>query len=117
MLRLCSALILGLFLLAACTPAGSQTAETATSITGSVSTASIGTAGPVILTSLPPDYTPPPTPVPPTPTFIPTLPGGLGPTELKYRILAQFPDFFFCAPTTIRLPGRMRWILLANAFP
>jgi hypothetical protein len=24
--------------------------------------------------------------------------GGLGPTELKYRLLAQFPDLFFCDP-------------------
>ena len=26
------------------------------------------------------------------------LPGGIGPTELKYRLLAQFPDLFFCDP-------------------
>jgi hypothetical protein len=63
-----------------------------------VSTAVAGTAEPFLLTELPPNYTPPPTTVPPTPTPIPTLPGGLGPTELKYRLLAEFPDFFFCDP-------------------
>jgi hypothetical protein len=26
------------------------------------------------------------------------MPGGLGPTELKYRVLEQFPDLFFCDP-------------------
>jgi len=26
------------------------------------------------------------------------LSGGLGPSELKYRILDQYPDFFFCDP-------------------
>jgi len=63
-----------------------------------VGTASVSTVEPIIITELPPDYTPPPTSVPPTQTPIPTLPGGLGPTELKYRVLDQFPDFFFCDP-------------------
>ncbi len=37
------------------------------------------------------------TPVPATP--IPTLPSSkLSPTELKYKVLDQFPDFFFCDP-------------------
>jgi hypothetical protein len=36
------------------------------------------------------------TPEPPTP--IPTLAGGLLTTELKYRVLEEFPDFFFCDP-------------------
>jgi hypothetical protein len=31
-------------------------------------------------------------------TPIPTLPTGLSPTELKYRVLAQFPNLFFCDP-------------------
>ncbi len=38
-----------------------------------------------------------PTPVPPT--AIPTLQSAtLSPTELKYKILDKFPDFFFCDP-------------------
>jgi hypothetical protein len=39
----------------------------------------------------------PPSPEPPTP--LPTLASaGLSPTEMKYRILDQYPDFFFCDP-------------------
>src|SRR5512147_886312 len=77
--------------LAACTPAGSGI-----SVTGVVSTAEIGT---VIPATVPPaDYTPPPFPTPVPPTPIPPLPGGLSATELKYRLLDQYPDFFFCDP-------------------
>ena len=49
-------------------------------------------------TSLPPGTVfPSMTPEPPTP--IPTLSSStLSPTELKYRVLAEFPDFFFCDP-------------------
>jgi hypothetical protein len=89
-------------LLASCTPAGAGHNPSVVTIpaagTVSVGTASVGTALPVIITPLPPDYTPPPTSVPPALTPIPALPGGLGPTELKYRLLAQFPDLFFCDP-------------------
>lgn len=68
--------------------------------TASVSTAIIGVAGTAVMATLPPpDYTPPPPPVPPSPTAIPTLSAGsLSPAELKYSILQQFPDFFFCDP-------------------
>lgn len=31
-------------------------------------------------------------------TSIPTLASALSPTELKYRVLDEFPDFFFCDP-------------------
>lgn len=37
-----------------------------------------------------------PTLVPSTP--IPTPASGTSPTELKYRVLEEFPDFFFCDP-------------------
>jgi hypothetical protein len=84
-------------LLAACAPAGPGHSPSVVTIPAA-GTVSVGTALPVIITSLPPDYTPPPTPVPPALTPIPALPGGLGPTELKYRLLAQFPDLFFCDP-------------------
>ncbi len=36
------------------------------------------------------------TPLPPT--LIPPLPSGSSPTNLKYRLLARYPDFFFCDP-------------------
>jgi hypothetical protein len=59
-------------------------------------TASVGTVEPE--TPVPPDQITPVTVVVPSSTPIPPLPGGLGPSELKYRILAEFPDFFFCDP-------------------
>jgi hypothetical protein len=65
-------------------------------MTGSVSTAELMT---VVPETLPPaDYTPPPYPTPEPPTAIPPLPGGLSPTELKYTLLEQYLDFFFCDP-------------------
>lgn len=57
-----------------------------------------GTLEPVIVTLLPPDFTSFPTEIPVTLTSIPPLAGGTGPTELKYRLLAQFPALFFCDP-------------------
>ena len=96
-------IVIGLaVLLNACGPVPSDTTVPSVTepitITGSVSTASVSTVEPVFITDLPPDFTPPPTPVPLTRTPIPTLPGGLGPTELKYRVLDQVPDLFFCDP-------------------
>ena len=42
--------------------------------------------------------TPPPFATPEPATPIPTLAGGLPAAELKYRLLEEFPDFFFCDP-------------------
>ena len=63
---------------------------------------------PVVITAeastvLPATLGPPPTEGPSRPpvlaTPIPTLPSSsLSPTELKYRVLDRFPDFFFCDP-------------------
>jgi len=61
--------------------------------TVSAGTAVVSTSVPSYSTSQPPDFTPPPTPTP-----IPTLPGNPGLTELKYRLLGEFPDFFYCDP-------------------
>lgn len=85
--------ILAVFL-AACAPiipeSGSGVA-TPIIITAEVSTVVAATVG------TPPTEGPFPTPAPPTP--IPTLPSStLSPTELKYKVLDQFPDFFFCDP-------------------
>jgi hypothetical protein len=66
--------------------------------TVSVGTASVTTVEPVIITAIAPEQGTSVTYTAPTPTPIPPLPGGLRPTELKYRVLAQFPDFFFCDP-------------------
>src|SRR6266498_1502850 len=85
--------ILAVFL-AACAPiipeSGSGVA-TPIVMTAEVSTVVAATVG------TPPTEGPFPTPAPPTP--IPTLPSStLSPTELKYKVLDQFPDFFFCDP-------------------
>jgi len=92
--------------LAACAPyAPSPTTLVAvtplvsTAISGSGSgTVLMGTLEPVIVTLPPPNFTPPSTEPPATLSPIPPLAGGIGPTELKYRLLAQFPDLFFCDP-------------------
>lgn len=87
-------------LLTACVPAGPDTTPSGftTPIAGTASarTVSPATVLPVLITPLPPDTTLPPGSLLPTPTFIPTLRGGMGPSELKYQVLAQFPDLFFC---------------------
>jgi Hint domain-containing protein len=67
------------------------TLSTPIEITAQMSTVIAETVGP------PPTAGPSPTPVPATP--IPTIPSSsLSPTELKYRMLEEFPDFFFCDP-------------------
>ena len=78
-------------------PIGTQLpSPTSTESTG------VGAVTAVVITVLPepigtplPFFTPPPAP---TPTSIPPLPSGLSPTELKYRVLDHYPDFFFCDP-------------------
>jgi hypothetical protein len=80
--------------LAACRPilSGSGSDEsTPVEITGVVSTVVASTVG------VPGTEVPFPSPEPLT--FIPTLSSApLSPTELKYKVLDQFPDFFFCDP-------------------
>jgi hypothetical protein len=91
-------------LLPACSPAaaGASTASPTAGVSPVIitifaNTAVVSTALPAITTP-PPGATPPTAPIPAGPTPIPTLAGGLGPSELKYRLLAQFPDLFFCDP-------------------
>jgi len=47
---------------------------------------------------LPDDTTPQPFPTAEPATPIPTLPSGASPTELKYKVLDEFPNIFFCDP-------------------
>src|SRR5215208_4582022 len=57
-----------------------------------------------------------PTLAPPTP--IPTLPSGsLSPTELKYKILEQSPDFFFCDPDFYPIARAEETDLVIQRFP
>ena len=91
MKKLLAFTIIVLFL-AACAPSAPAAGiPTPIVITAEMSTVVAETPGP------PPTEGPSPTPVPAT--LIPTLPASsLSPTELKYRVLDQFPDFFFCDP-------------------
>jgi hypothetical protein len=93
-------ILIGLmFVTTACasSPAGSATAITPIVVTTVVSTVSVSSTS-IPIASLPPGSVPPATRAPSAPTSIPTIPGGLSPAELKYRLLAQFPSFFFCDP-------------------
>ena len=71
------------WLLASCVPAG-PIVSTAVAATGFPLTAVVGGgSSPAARTARPA-------------TPIPTLAAALGPTELKYRLLDEYPDFFFC---------------------
>jgi len=79
-------------------------------ITAQVSTVVASTVGP------PGTEVPFPTPEPPT--LIPTLPSSsLSPTELKYKILDQFPEFFFCDPDFYPIARDDEMSLALERFP
>lgn len=97
-------------LLAACAPVipGSGI-STPIELTAEMSTVIAETPGP------PPTEGPSLTPVPTTP--IPTLPSSsLSPTELKYRVLDQFPDFFFCDPDFYPIAREDEMVLAQQRF-
>ncbi len=102
-------------------PLPSQAAATespvagATAITAVVGTAVAGTA--VVVGTSPPGSTlpPPPTLLPATP--IPTLPASPGPTALKYRLLEQYPDFFYCDPDYYPVARANETDLAVQRFP
>lgn len=56
-----------------------------------------------------------PTSLPPTP--LPTLAGTLSITELKYRVLDEFPDFFFCDPDFYPVAREDELVLAKQRFP
>ncbi len=58
-----------------------------------------------------------PTVLPPTLTPIPTLPGGLTPTRLKYRLLEEYPDLFFCDPDIYPVAREEEIDLAIQRFP
>ncbi len=58
-----------------------------------------------------------PVPTSEPPTAIPTLAGGLSITELKYMVLDQFPDFFFCDPDLYPVARMDETDLALQAFP
>lgn len=98
-------------LLAACAPNMPESGvSTPIEITAEMSTVIAETPGP------PPTEGPSPTPIPAT--LIPTLPSSsLSPTELKYRVLGQFPDFFFCDPDFYPIAREDEMVLAQQRFP
>ena len=104
--------VLAVFLVA-CAPVipGSGGGEsTPIVMTAEVGTVIAETPGPA------PTEGPSPTPVPAT--LIPTLPSStLTPTELKYRVLEQFPDFFFCDPDFYPIAREDEMALARQRFP
>jgi hypothetical protein len=97
--------------LAACAPVtqGSGVA-TPVEITAEVSTA--------IAEPVDPNSTAAPFPTPEPPTAIPTLPAAsLSPTELKYKVLEKFPDFFFCDPDFYPVAREDEMVLALQRFP
>ena len=107
----CFTILLTLFL-AACVPIipASGNESTPIVITAVMSTVIAETPGP------PPTEGPSPTPVPATP--IPSLPASsFSPTELKYKVLEQFPDFFFCDPDFYPVAREDEMSLALQRFP
>jgi hypothetical protein len=84
-------------LLASCVPAA-PSGGTGAAPTPVVITAVARSSTSVPLTEISGGTAPAPGPSAEPPTPIPTLAGGLSPTVLKYRLLDQFPDFFYCDP-------------------
>jgi hypothetical protein len=93
-------------LLAACSlaaPGANATIPNPTAVVVTVNTVQVitvvaSTAVPGGVATLPAGGTPLPLPTSPFPTPIPTLPGGESPTELKYLLLRQYPNLFYCDP-------------------
>jgi hypothetical protein len=96
--------------LVACAPTmPDEGVTTPIEITAEMSTVVAETPGPPLTEG------PSPTPVPAT--LIPTLPAsGFSPTELKYRVLDQFPDFFFCDPDFYPIAREDEMVLAQQRF-
>jgi len=96
--------------LSACVPVNSGSGiSTPVEMTAEVSTViaePVGTPG-----------TQAPIPTPEPPTAIPTLPSALSPTELKYHVLDEFPDFFFCDPDYYPIAREDELVLARQRFP
>jgi hypothetical protein len=58
----------------------------------------VGTALPAVITGLPGQATPLPLPSSTPATPLATLPSGSTPSDLKYKLLEQFPNLFYCDP-------------------
>ncbi|HLO33266.1 MAG TPA: Hint domain-containing protein [Anaerolineales bacterium] len=91
-------------------PQGGSGVSTPVIITAQVSTVVASTVGPPVTQG--------PFPTPEPPTAIPPLPSAaLSPTELKYKVLEQFPDFFFCDPDFYPIARDDEMSLAQQRFP
>jgi hypothetical protein len=98
-------------LIAACAPIIPESGGGATPV---VMTAEVSTI--VVEAGTPATAGPFPTPAPPT--AIPTLVSAtLTPTELKYKVLEKFPDFFFCDPDFYPIARADETDLVMQRFP
>lgn len=95
------------FLLAACSPSNSGTSTAKVMTVMPEATVIPGIGG----------GTEAPVPTPAPATAIPTLPSGLSPTELKYRLLEEYPDFFFCDPDYYPIAREDENVLAQERFP
>jgi len=111
MKKLTAFTILLVVFLTACVPTSPvSSVSTPIEITAEVSTA--------IAEPVDPSSTEVPFPTPEPPTAIPTLPSAaFSPTELKYEILNQFPDFFFCDPDFYPIAREDELTLALQRFP
>jgi len=108
--RIAFTLILAVFL-AGCAPNTPARGES----TPFVITAEVSTA---VAEPIDPNATAVPFPTPEPPTVIPTWPAAsLSPTQLKYRILDEFPDFFFCDPDFYPIACEGEIVLALQRFP
>src|SRR5437867_2823570 len=85
-------------------------------------TAGSGVSTPIVMTAevstvVVSNGTVPPFATPEPPTPIPTLVSGVSITELKYRVLDQYPDFFFCDPDFYPVARDDEGVLALQKFP
>ena len=100
------AFTLAVFLTACSTIPSGSGVSTPVVITAEVSTVVVDRGG-----TAPPFATPEP------PTPIPTLVSGVSITELKYRVLEEYPDFFFCDPDFYPIAREDEGVLALQKFP
>lgn len=106
-----------LFILLVLLLAGCQSNPPLVSPTASSATAMVGTAVSGGVSTVTANGTPVVSATSSFPTPIPTLPGGKSPTELKYLLLRQFPNLFYCDPDLYPVARADETDLARQAFP
>jgi hypothetical protein len=94
----CSPAVTGALMLTPSIPAATASETPANPTTFPAITTQVGTALADESADQPAEATALPIPTSAASTLIPTLPSGVSPIELKYKLLSKFPDLFFCDP-------------------